>query len=174
MSYTRTVSEFSSVRKIKYGENNSANQKEKLNDLNSRPYGSPLTCEEAMSPHQAYFSKDSNGNEVYVVEFNIGRFKFDELTIRTEGLYSTIILLFVYQKNKFYLLFLFIRLDFFFEGKKLYVQGKSKVAEGSTEELSREFKREFKLPDDCNADSVKAELDEKTRLLKLVGQVIIK
>ena len=51
------------------------------------------------------------------------------------------------------------------------MQGNSKVLEDGSDELSREFKREFKLPDECNPDSIKAELDEKTRQLKLVGLV---
>ena len=82
MSYTRTVSEFSSVRKVRYGDNNKNDDK----TLGSqRPITTPLRCDEAISPHQAYFGKDSNGNQIYVVEFNIGQFHFNELKIRTEG-----------------------------------------------------------------------------------------
>lgn len=137
MSYTKTISEFSSSRKIKYGDGSRSNNSEYRTPENSR---APLRIEESLSPHQSYYGKDSNNNEVYTIEFNIGQFRFDELEIKTDK-------------------------------KKLLVLGKSKTNE-SGDELSRDFKREFKLPADCDENSIKAELEEKSRLLKLVGQVI--
>jgi len=53
----------------------------------------------------------------------------------------------------------------------LFVKGNSKQAEDLSEEINREFKREFKLPKDVDENTIKAELDENTRLLRLVGQV---
>ena len=53
----------------------------------------------------------------------------------------------------------------------MFVKGNSKQAEDSSEEINREFKREFKLPKEVDENTIKAELDEKTRLLRLVGQV---
>lgn len=140
MSYTKTVSEFSSTRKIRYGDNsrNKLDSTQLRTGANSRL---PLSCEEAISPHTAIFSKDSNGNEIYVIEFNIGSFQFDEITIRTET-------------------------------NRLYVSGLSKHTDGDSDELSKNFKREFKLPKECDETSIKAELDEKTRQLKLVGSVV--
>lgn len=137
MSYTKTISEFSSSRKVRYG----SDSRNKTSELKSAAASRlPLTCEEALSPHTAVFAKDINGNDVYLIEFQIGSFKFDELTIRTET-------------------------------NKLFVQGKSKTVEGVDDQLSREFKREFKLPKEVDESTIKAELDEKTRQLKLVGQV---
>lgn len=52
------------------------------------------------------------------------------------------------------------------------MNGKSKLVEETDDEVSRTFKREFKLPSDCDENSIKAELDEKTRQLKLVGTVV--
>ena len=52
------------------------------------------------------------------------------------------------------------------------VNGKSKVSESSNDELCKTFKREFKLPTEVEEKSIKAELDEKTRQLKLVGHVL--
>jgi len=139
MSYTKTVSEFSSSRKIRYGENN-RNKSTDLRTVAALNSRQPLNCEETLSSHTAAYSKDSNNNDIYVIEFNIGSFKFDELNIRTEP-------------------------------NKLYVQGKSKSEEDDDEDISKEFKREFKLPNDCDEKTIKASLDDKTRLLKLVGQV---
>lgn len=79
MSYNRTVSEFTSRRKITYG--GGSNATENRESLGSRP----LKPEAAISEHKAYYSKLDDDSEVYIVEFNIGDFRFDELNIRTEG-----------------------------------------------------------------------------------------
>lgn len=142
MSYTKTISEFSSSRKIRYGDGK--NRRSAPTDISTLRTAAnsrlPLTYEDAIQQHTASFSKDANNNEIYVIEFQIGTFNFDELTIKTET-------------------------------NRLTVQGKSKTREGDDDELCREFKREFKLPKEVDEKTVKAELDEKTRQLKLVGQV---
>lgn len=136
MSYNRTVSEFSSRRKITYG--NSATENKEANTSNIGSLS--LQSEAAISAHKCYYSKTENDTEVYIIEFNIGGFKFDELNIRTEG-------------------------------QKLFVQGQS-VISANSDELSRDFSREFKLPNDVEPNTIKAHLDEKTRGLKLTGSVI--
>lgn len=83
MSFTKTVSEFSSTRKIKYGEGNRRAQPSENSGISG--LRSPLRAEEGLSPHTAVYSKDANGNQVYIVEFNIGSFQFDELVIKTES-----------------------------------------------------------------------------------------
>lgn len=50
------------------------------------------------------------------------------------------------------------------------MQGKSRVDRGK-EELSREFTRDFTLPNNVDQYSIKAQLDEATRLLSLIGHV---
>lgn len=52
----------------------------------------------------------------------------------------------------------------------MIVQGKSRVDHGK-EELSREFTRDFTLPANVDQFSIKAQLDEATRLLTLFGRV---
>lgn len=139
--YTKTVSEFSSSRKIRYGDGSRKNTPTDISNLRSAANTRlPLSYEDAIQQHTAKYEKDVNGNDIYVIEFQIGTFNFDELTIKTET-------------------------------NKLNVQGKSKIKEDNDDELSREFKREFKLPKEVDEKSIKAELDEKTRQLKLVGQV---
>lgn len=144
MPITRTVSEFTSTRKVRYGGDIPRDNKTEATDLGVvAARRLPLSCvgEEGISQHTATYCKDSNGNDVYVIEFNIGSFQFDELTIKTDT-------------------------------NKLMVSGKSKVSQGDNDELNKTFKREFKLPKEVEEKSVKAELDEKTRQLKLVGHVI--
>ncbi len=51
---------------------------------------------------------------------------------------------------------------------RLIVQGKSKADE---DEICREFTRDFTLPKNVDQYSIKAQLEETTRLLTLVGQV---
>ena len=53
----------------------------------------------------------------------------------------------------------------------MIVQGKSKPTQDS-EELSREFTRDFTLPKNVDQYSIKAQLEESTRLLTLIGQII--
>lgn len=52
----------------------------------------------------------------------------------------------------------------------MIVQGKSKIDHGK-EELSREFTRDFTLPNNVDQYTIKAQLDEGTRLLSLIGRV---
>jgi HSP20 family molecular chaperone IbpA len=93
-----------------------------------------------LSPHKNFYAKDQDGNNAYFIEFNIGDFNFDEITIRTEG-------------------------------HRLIVQGKSKVGEDA-EEVNREFTRDFTLPNNVDQYSIKAQLDEATRMLSLIGQIV--
>lgn len=87
MSYTKTVSEFSTSRKIKYGGGETKKTSSALSTVPSSHRG-PLKCEqEPIGPHTAGYTKDATGNRVYVIEFNIGSFKFDELTIKTDSNY---------------------------------------------------------------------------------------
>jgi hypothetical protein len=55
-------------------------------------------------------------------------------------------------------------------GHRLIVQGKSKIDRRS-EELDRQFSRDFTLPDNVDQMSIKAQLDEATRMLSLIGKV---
>lgn len=52
----------------------------------------------------------------------------------------------------------------------MIVQGKSKHSDDA-DELSREFKRDFTLPNNVDQYSIKAQLDEGTRQLQLIGKV---
>lgn len=127
----KTTEEFSSRRKVRYGGGDS-----------TPPSKYPLTSSStnaSLSPHKSFYGRDSDGAEAYFIEFCIGDFNFDEITIRTEG-------------------------------RRLIVQGKSRVDRGK-EELSREFTRDFTLPHNVDQYSIKAQLDEATRLLTLSGQV---
>ena len=87
MSYTKTISEFSSSRKIRYGDGK--NRRSAPTDISTLRTAAnsrlPLTYEDAIQQHTASFSKDANNNEIYVIEFQIGTFNFDELTIKTES-----------------------------------------------------------------------------------------
>lgn len=87
MPITRTVSEFTSTRKVRYGGDTSRGKTE-ATDLNAvAARRLPLSCvgEEGISKHSEAYGKDENGNHIYVIEFNIGSFKFDELTIKTDS-----------------------------------------------------------------------------------------
>jgi hypothetical protein len=48
-----------------------------------RPFASRQN--EALPPHKAYYSKDKDGASAYFIEFNVGNFKTDEMTIKVEG-----------------------------------------------------------------------------------------
>jgi HSP20 family molecular chaperone IbpA len=138
MSVNRTVTEFTSRRKIIHGvgagENNSQRQ-------TSTAAAGSLQSEAATSQHKTYFTRnDDDGTENYIILFNIGEFHFDELNIRTEG-------------------------------QKLFVQGHQQQTH-SPDLLSKEFKREFKLPHDVDSNSIKAHLNEQTRELKLTGKIL--
>lgn len=131
MSIVKTTEEFSSRRKIRYGAGRG--------DSPLKSYS--LSSSAALSPHKTFFAEDISGNTAYFIEFNIGEFQFDEITIRTEG-------------------------------QRLIVQGKSKVNDEGGDELKREFKRDFTLPVNVDPYSIKAQLDEATRVLSLIGQLI--
>lgn len=76
MSIVKTTEEFSSRRKVRYGAGDST------------PSKYPLTSSSvnaSLSPHKAFYGRDQDGAEAYVIEFNIGDFNFDEISIRTEG-----------------------------------------------------------------------------------------
>ena len=57
------------------------------------------------------------------------------------------------------------------KGHRLIVQGKSKVGQDA-DEVSREFTRDFTLPNNVDQYSIKAQLDEATRMLSLIGQIV--
>jgi hypothetical protein len=57
-----------------------------------------------------------------------------------------------------------------FKGHKLIVQGRSKLT--PTNDYSREFTRSFTLPSDVDQYSIRAQLDEETRLLSLIGDIV--
>ena len=76
MSIVKTTEEFSSRRKVRYGGGDSTRS------------NYPLTSSSvnaSLSPHKASYGRDSEGAEAYFIEFNIGDFNFDEISIRTEG-----------------------------------------------------------------------------------------
>ena len=125
----KTTEEFSTRRKLRYCSNE-----------NKIPYtlnSSALAAN--ISPHTCYYDKDQDGASIYLIEFKIGEFNFDEISIRTEG-------------------------------HRLIVQGKSKQGK-DPDELSREFTRDFTLPNNVDQYSIRAQLDEATRQLSLIGMV---
>lgn len=130
-SRVKTTEEFSSRRKIRYG-------------AGAEPRSAkPMTASSinaSLSPHKYHYGKDQDNNEAYFIEFNIGDFNFDEISIRTEG-------------------------------HRLIVQGKSQTGHDA-EEMSREFTRDFTLPTNVDQFSIKAQLDEATRQLTLIGQIV--
>jgi hypothetical protein len=77
MTTTRkTTEEFSSRRRIRYGDGDEVRK--------NPPYSlTPSTA--SLSAHKHYYGKDENDNKAYYIEFNIGDFEFDEISIRTEG-----------------------------------------------------------------------------------------
>ncbi len=58
-----------------------------------------------------------------------------------------------------------------YEGRRLIVKGKSESKVPAKEEFTREFTRDFTLPLNVDPYSIKAQLDEATRQLSLIGQV---
>lgn len=137
MSRIVTTEEFSTRRKIRgtgpYGSSNSTDF------LKAKQYPlTPLSVNASLSPHKAYYENDIDGIKCYYIEFNVGEFQFDEISIRTEGQH------------------------------RLIVQGKSKTED---DEICREFTRDFLLPKNVDQYSIKAQLEETTRVLTLIGQV---
>jgi hypothetical protein len=55
-------------------------------------------------------------------------------------------------------------------GNRLIVQGQNKLG-AQSEEFSREFTRNFTIPSDVDQLTIRAQLDESTRLLTLIGQL---
>ena len=135
MSVIKTTEEFSSTRRFRYGGAPDPESKTVSTTSSSRPVAHTAT----FSPHKSFFGRDENNNEGYYIEFNIGDFNFDEITIKTEG-------------------------------KRLIVKGQSKGVNGR-EEVSKQFTRDFTLPYDVDPFSIKAQLDEHTRVLTLIGQI---
>jgi hypothetical protein len=86
MSIVRTKEEFSSRRKYTYGGDLSSSSPKPVSTLGSG-LGSLSSSRNtaSFSPHKNYYGRDQDNSEVYVIEFNIGKFNFDEITIRTEG-----------------------------------------------------------------------------------------
>lgn len=76
----KTTEEFSTRRKVRYGAG-STNEA-----TGTKPYSlTPSIVNATLSPHKCHYGKDQDGNDAYFIEFNIGDFNFDEITIRTEG-----------------------------------------------------------------------------------------
>ncbi len=53
----------------------------------------------------------------------------------------------------------------------MIVKGESQLKDGAKEQVSSEFTRDFTLPSDVDSYSIKAQLDEATRQLSLIGNV---
>jgi hypothetical protein len=76
MSVVKTTEEFSSRRKVRYGQPPDASSTSSLHRTSTNA---------SFSPHKYFYGKDNEGHDAYFIEFNIGDFNFDEITIRTEG-----------------------------------------------------------------------------------------
>lgn len=140
MSRIVTTEEFTTRRKIRgTGPNAGGGAGSSTSSLRSKQYPlTPLSVNASLSPYKAYYEKDADAINHYYIDFNIGNFKFDEITIRTEGQH------------------------------RLIVHGKSEPDE---DDIGREFTRDFTLPKNVDQYSIKAQLEETTRILTLVGQV---
>lgn len=76
MSIVKTTEEFSTRRKVRYGAGESTTSKYPLTSS---------SVNASLSPHKSFYGRDSDGVDAYFIEFNIGDFNFDEISIRTEG-----------------------------------------------------------------------------------------
>jgi hypothetical protein len=86
MPLVKTTEEFSSRRKVRYGGGGGGDDKTSTSTTSSKPYPmTPSSTSATLTPHKAFYSKDQDGSLAYFIEFNIGDFNFDEITIRTEG-----------------------------------------------------------------------------------------
>lgn len=84
MSRIVTTEEFSTRRKIRGSGPNAGGSS--VDFLRAKQYPlTPLSVNASLSPHKAYYDKDVDGLNCYYIEFNIGNFQFDEISIRTEG-----------------------------------------------------------------------------------------
>lgn len=138
MSRIVTTEEFTTRRKIRgSGPNGAVSSSADLLKHKQYPL-TPLSVNASLSPHKTYYDTDVDGVKSYFIEFNIGNFQFDEISIRTEGQH------------------------------RLIVQGKSKSSE---DEICREFTRDFSLPKNVDQYSIRAQLEETTRMLTLIGTV---
>jgi hypothetical protein len=81
MSIVKTTEEFSSRRKILLGSGASNDDAKTAYAYQLKPAGIGAS----FAPHKAFYGKDSQNNDAYFIEFNIGEFNFDEISIRTEG-----------------------------------------------------------------------------------------
>jgi hypothetical protein len=79
MSILKTTEEFSSRRKVLLG---SSNEPKSAFSYQLKPSNISAT----FTPHKAFYGKDNQNNDAYFIEFTIGDFHFDEITIRTEGI----------------------------------------------------------------------------------------
>lgn len=139
MSRIVTTEEFTTRRKIRGTGPHGAAAGSSTSSLRAKQYPlTPLSVNASLSPYKAYYERDADDINHYYIDFNIGNFKFDEITIRTEGQH------------------------------RLIVQGKSEPDE---DDIGREFTRDFTLPKNVDQYSIKAQLEETTRILTLVGQV---
>jgi len=131
----KTCEEFTTRRKIRYGGNSNSDT------FKSSGFGTltPSSVNASLSPHKSYYGRDQDDVPCYFIEFNIGDFQFDEITIRTE------------------------------DHRRLVVHGKSKCSD--SDDISREFTRDFTLPSNVDQYSVRAQLEETTRQLTLIGQL---
>ena len=81
----KTSEEFSSRRKVRYGLTDTPAMPSIYKDSKVLYSLTPNTINASITPHKSYYGKDSDGNNAYFIEFNIGDFRFDEISIRTEG-----------------------------------------------------------------------------------------
>lgn len=137
MSRIVTTEEYCTSRKIR--GTGVPGTKSSTDFLRAQKYPlTPLSVNASLSPHKTYYEKDADGILCYYIDFNIGNFQFDEISIRTEGQH------------------------------RLIVQGKAKSDE---DDICREFTRDFSLPKNVDQYSIKAQLEETTRVLTLIGAV---
>ncbi len=84
MSRVITTEEFTTRRKIRGTGPNQGGLS--TSALRAKQYPlTPLSVNASLSPYKAYYETDEEGIKRYYIDFNIGNFQFDEITIRTEG-----------------------------------------------------------------------------------------
>jgi hypothetical protein len=84
MSRIVTTEEFTTRRKIRgTGPHQGSGS---TSALRAKQYPlTPLSVNASLSPYKAYYENDEDGIKHYYIDFNIGNFQFDEISIRTEG-----------------------------------------------------------------------------------------
>ena len=80
---TKTVSEYSSRRKITYGTQRDPDDKDSAIIYDS----DSLKSEAATSPNKIYYSVEKDDTEFYNIEFKVGEFSMDEIDIKVEAGY---------------------------------------------------------------------------------------